>query len=584
MSLSFGCTTDDGIVYPVDVAWTSYISSLGADIYNENSAYVETGDYLFLRDCSQGALSHEWFIDDKVSFFTDVEDTTTTIPDKTSTDLDAYILFEKSGWTTITMRNTFAEETVPNTSSSYAASVNNYYDEDEGVWVFEKTWSIEIYGSLKPAFTVQHYALDGTQTEVLNVSGDEETSSDYLTEITISQGDILQFVYDESSDYKSSGQTWTVTGGVYDMNNSTDYVATYSFNTVGTYSGYSLYVWRDVINSGSTDQILASNYTKVVPIKVNVDYANIAISVASIYQQSDGRIVVPLSKEIKTPLDTSLASAFSIKFVGKDGTESSSVAITDVEISPSDNTALLLTMETGDLDNYQFSHGLLSYTPATDAYIYDGSINSISDPIAGVSDASVTLYGVLDSQYFDFNTAYESPSNVGNIINGWWFNYVEASTSDNGSFVDVIADPTDTTGEDKAMRFYLNGEVEADDTHYIALAYYQHSSGEELTAGKYKLYGRLYVNEFVETSTGAGTAYLQAVFNNGGLVLCSIPIHGRTIGEWVEIDEEITISAGTTFTNFRLQSQYTGASSNVSNLTRTDFYIDDLYMTLSEID
>ncbi len=528
---------------------------------------------MFLRDASQGALSHEWIIDDKVSFFTQVDDTSTTIEDKTSNDLDAYIVFEQSGWTTITMRNTFAEEVESNTSSLYDSSITTYYDEVEGVWVFEKVWNVEVYGELKPGFSIVRIDFDGTQTDVMTVNGDDETSTENLTEVTLSQGDKLQFIYDSDSEYKSTAQSWSVTGGTY--NESDD---TYSFNTPGTYTGYTLTATRDEIVE-SANSVSAASVTKVVPIKVNVEYVNIAVVSTGIYQDSDYSIAVPFSKSIKTPLDSSLAAAFSLKFVGDDATVSQSIEIKSVEIDADDATMLRLTIDESNFDNYARSHALLSYTPMTDGYIYDGSIES-GEPISGFSDLEVTLYDILDATYFNFNLPAEK-STTGYVIGGWWMKYTESSTSDNGSYIDSVIDPTDSTGEDVAMRFYVNGVVDsATQEDYLVLAYYEYSTGASIATNDYTLRGRVYVKDFVALEGQSATANMQVVLNNGSTVLCNVAIDNKECGKWIEFKEKVTIADGTTFTNFRLQMQYSGSNTDVTSLDYTEFYIDDLYMSI----
>lgn len=562
------CTEDTPITLPVDVVWTSYISTQNSDIWDENTIYVEPGDYLFLRDVSQGALSHEWIIDEKVSFFTTVDDTSTTIEDKTSTNLDAYILFEQSGWTTIKMRNTFAEEVTSNTSDSYAASITTYYDDEEGVWVFEKEWYVEIYGDLKPAFSVNKIALDGTQTEVLTVAGDEETSTDNLTEVTLSQGDKLQFIYDTDSEYKSTSQTWTVAGGTYNQSDDT-----YSYDTVGTYTGFTLKATRDAISTSAT--ISAASVTKVVPLKVYVEYANIAVVSTGLYQESDFSIIVPFSKSLKTPIDDSLADAFSLSFVGDNGDVSQPITITSAAVSDDDSTVLVLTIDDSNYDNYARSHAILSYTPTEGAYIYDGSIEE-GEPISGFSDLSVSLYDIFEEEYFNFNLPPES-TNAGYVIGGWWINFTESSTTDNGSFIDAASDPTDSSNT--AMQFYVNGVVGADQENYIVLACYDYETNETLTAGEYILRGRIYVKDFVALEGQTATANMQVVLSNGAILLCNVAIDDKQCGEWVEFDEVVSIDEGTTFSNFRLQMQYSGSSSDVTSLDYTEFYIDDLYLS-----
>ncbi|MFI3286786.1 MAG: hypothetical protein R3Y08_09065 [Rikenellaceae bacterium] len=394
---------------------------------------------------------------------------------------------------------------------------------------------------------------------------------DNLTEITLSQGDKLQFIYDSESEYKSTAQTWSVSGGTYNQSDDT-----YSFDTVGTFTGFSIKATRDEI-SQSANKISAASVTKVVPLKVNVEYANIAVVSTGLYQQSDFSIVVPFSKSIKTPLDASLLDAFSLSFVSDDANISQPIAITSVDVMTDDSSSLLLTIDQSNFDNFARSHALLSYTPSEDAYIYDGGITD-GEPIGRFTDLEVALYDILPEEYFNFDLPAEK-STTGYVIGGWWMKFTESSQSDNGSYIDSIVDPTDSTGENKAMRFYVNGVVDAEQEDYIVLAYYEYSSGEEMTAGDYTLRGRIYVKDFAALDGQEATANMQVVLNNGSTLLCNVAIEDKECGEWIEFKEQVTIAEGTTLTNFRLQMQYSGSNSNVSSLDYTDFYIDDLYLS-----
>ncbi len=129
------------------------------------------------------------------------------------------------------------------------------------------------------------------------------------------------------------------------------------------------------------------------------------------------------------------------------------------------------------------------------------------------------------------------------------------------------------------MRFYVNGVTDDTMSNYIVLAFYEYSTGEELIAGDYTLRGRIYVNEFVSLEGAEATANMQVVLNNGGIVLSNVAVDGRESGQWIEFNEQVTIAEGTTFSNFRLQMQYSGSSSNVTSLDHTEFYIDDIYLS-----
>ncbi|MFR9557263.1 MAG: hypothetical protein SNJ35_06790 [Rikenellaceae bacterium] len=557
-------TTDYSL--PVDVSWTTYNSIDGVDIYFEDRMNVEPGDYLFIRDVSQSVITREWTIDDKSSFFTDSNDTTTTIEDKTISTSDAYILFEKSGVTTIKLRLTFPEKVATYNEDSIEA----VYDEELGVWVFEKEWTVEIYGELKPGFSVNRTALDGTVSEELAVSGDEETSLDDLTTIYVSQGDILEFVYDENSEYKSTSQSWTVPGGTTDGSGS----ARYTFNTVGTYSGYYVTATRDAVDSSATSgKISQASVRKVVPIEVIVEYAAISPLLGNITQQWDSTIEVPFNKKLELASYTTdalaeLAQAFELK-IGDDV-----ATITSAAVSSDDSTILVLTVES-PLDNYGKS-ATLSYTPTTsNQFIYDGSItdsSQVTDPSEGFDDVSVSLYHIFDPYYFGFD-GVSSLTATGNIVDGWWFNCCTTSLTNDGSYLDV----RDIDGQSRALYFEMYNGDTSDKSK--PLAFFSSSNGDTIAAGEYTLHWKIYVEEYVAVdSTSATSATVKVVTGGGTYTLGALEISDLDTGKWLEVTTTATVAANSMST-----FQITFDKTLVTNFQQAKFYIDDLYLSKNSI-
>lgn len=563
--LMMGCEKEDvsGYTIPTDVMWTSYVSTYSADIYDESQIYVEPGDYLFLRDLSQNALSHEWIIDDKASYFTTVGDTSTTYDAKSITDKDAYIVFQKSGICNIKLRNTFASKVVSNNEIPIEAT----YDESLGVWVFEKEWNVDVYGELKPGFWINRIALDGTTTEVLRVAGDEETSLDDLTDIYISQGDKLQFVYDEDSEYKSSSQTWTLPGSPTSDGTGTE---SWIFTTEGSYSGYYVDAIRDEITAiGSTNKIAATTVRKVIPMQLIVEYSNIAPITNSIIQNLDSKISVPFNKELNIVDATSLASAFTLTIGGE------SVTITDAEISTDDSSILLLSI--GDhYDNYLLTSGSLSYNPTQESqYIYDGSItgNQVSDPAEGFNDVDVTLYHILDSTYFSFNEL-SSLTSAGNIVNGWWFNRSESQLAADGSHISLAEN---FEGQYRSLKYIINGE--SDSNYPVILAFLSSSSSDVIESGTYQMHYKLYVEEYNNATdiNLTSEAYLRVSLSGGTIDLCKVNIAEQAKGCWIEGVADLTLDSDTALSV--MQIRFDRDSASVENFGNCIFYVDDIYLS-----
>ncbi len=541
---------------PVDVAWTSY-SSITNDEISEGNLKVAAGDYIFLRDASQGTLSHEWIIDDNAEFFTDLKDASSTIEAKSTLAKDAYVVFNKSGVTTVTLRNTYAEKVISNTNPR----IESVYDESIGAWVFTKTIEVEAYGKLKPAYSVFRIGLDGIKTELFSIAGDEETSQDNLREVTISQGDRLQFVYDTKSEYKSDNQSYTVPSSA-EADGGDSASGIFTFNKITEagkpLTGFSITATREEISVNSGKGVIpAAIAKKVIPISLIVKYAPISAILSGVKQSTDGKIMLAFNKALAT-IPSGIEDCFKLY---KNGSE---ISISSVELY--EDSYLLLTADDADitnLNNYGVSDVTLSYTPTSSCNLFATEDSEQKYPAAEFSDVNVVLYNILNSDYFDFKL---DSSSATELIGGWWASFTTAKPSATGSSISFIESFND---QESVVCFDVKSTVNNNPTEQLILKLDEKLESSAICqAGDYTLKCRL----FVESVAGS-TANLDLKFGNW-ITAGSIDLTTQGTGVWIDYSAPFTTTATGNVSGFMIQVKKGQFSDDAS----AKFYIDDLYI------
>ncbi len=512
---AMSCTEEVDYVKPIDIAWSSYISNTGSALYKEDIK-ANTGDYLILRDASQGALSHQWIIDDKSSFFKVLDDTTTVYEGKTITSADAYILFQKTGFTEVTLRNTYPTKVVTNTKDPIAA----VYDSEKKVWVLERVFKIEVYGELKPAFTVSKIDMNGLETEVLTIGGDENPTE--LQDLTIKQGEKLRFVYDQDSEYKSTSHTWAAPSGTVDGDPSQ---GLFIFNTPTEepLENFFITVNREAIGG----EVKAAVIKKLIPIRLNVEEVSITPLLNGIKQINDNEIEIPFNKVIASPVDASLSSAFTVNAVMKDGTTQPIF----VNSAVSNASSVILTV--GEIDTYLTERIEVSYDLSI-AKIYAEEDQEMSRPAESFANAIASPYLILKPKYFSFSNDPVKGTPL-DIAEGWWVTFSSQQLSPEGSSVSIVEDKD---GMSRSMCFDVKGDFDVDNGHQLQALFSKELEKDVVLAdGAYKMRFKI----FVETCVGASAFRI----NTGDWALIQkVDLNSIETGRWVDYECEFSITEG----------------------------------------
>ncbi|WP_139957376.1 SwmB domain-containing protein [Flavicella sediminum] len=238
-----------------DVSW--YISY---DPYSQNPFDVATESFMSFMDLSQGAVSHEWIIEegnhflkegykrnDSLALFIDAEAGLSTNKAK------AHVLLRNNGLNSIRLINKFKEPVAYNGKESQpkAKKVGD-------LWVLDTTFVFDVYGKLLPAFKVMQ-----GDTELINITKEDLISaadSNTWPTVKVEAGASLTFI-DLTTEDRPNSRSWSINNGA--PANSNLESATIKFFQLGTNPAGTL----KSIRSG---ELPAANASKLIPLHVEV--------------------------------------------------------------------------------------------------------------------------------------------------------------------------------------------------------------------------------------------------------------------------------------------------------------------------
>ncbi len=212
LTLAFcGCEnseTDDNLsVDTGDFASTTWtLSSATRESDSEtlsNTLNITYGGYLTFTDTTEGAVSHEWLVQDQydnvhlLSGTPDSDASSESLAlmvvsgwDYTSDAESISLYFPEPGYYDVTLRNTFDKEAMFDFDGTYWRDVDVYANDADGVYIWEETFHVAVYTSLmEPSVKVFR---DAELTDEITL-GTIGSSSTYPTE-SILVGETLYFV------------------------------------------------------------------------------------------------------------------------------------------------------------------------------------------------------------------------------------------------------------------------------------------------------------------------------------------------------------------------------------------------------
>ena len=307
-----------------------YVPNWAAE--RERLGKVNINDWLMFMDLSQGATSHEWITADSTGikflkqelpprndntdphYLDFIDETKGT----SSTDFIAPVIYTKPGLQGLRLFNTFEDST----GFALLGSVKGAeFDPETNLWVVDTTFVVDVYDSIRPAFSVKDVAgfdipLNTVDTAI----------------VTVLVGESLTFV-DETTIGRPSTRTWTVPGAsLVDDNAQT---AAAIFNSVTDEDEFFI---PSILSSRTGGNLPSGSRSAVIPLKIrvlppvqNVEFLNLSIN-------DEGSIIVEFNQGIFLPNTSDL----NVRYGGVD------INVTSVGYA-GNTSAIALQMETTPL-------------------------------------------------------------------------------------------------------------------------------------------------------------------------------------------------------------------------------------------
>jgi hypothetical protein len=223
------------------------------------SYHLNVGDFISFMNPSPGMLSTSWEIEEGNYFLKEGFTRNDSVLDKfidyeiatISENTTVHILFAKAGLSKVHLHTTFKD------SVAFIGADTIFAQKVENVWVIDKTFEIDVYSNIMPAFKVFR-----GEEEILNISGEQEINpQDSLSwpKITLEAGEALTYV-DMTTIGRPNARTWNLQGGSPSASNDST-VTTYYYR-MGTFSS--------TVTSRRTEDLPAGSKIKHIPLLVDV--------------------------------------------------------------------------------------------------------------------------------------------------------------------------------------------------------------------------------------------------------------------------------------------------------------------------
>lgn len=382
---------DDTNIAPGEFSDVTWYTS----VYPGQPLVATVGGFVAFTDLSQGALSHEWTIDEGNYFLKNGFTKNDTILDSfidnnqglVSLDKTINVLFKKAGLQKVRLYDTFKD------SVTYVGKTFTLKSKREGnVFVIDTTFVVDVFDSIKPAFKVTN----SLGVTLLNVAENDKVSLQDTASwptVTIEAGEKLTF-NDLTTTGKPTSRNWNIPGGKTTIGNAA--IATYSFFKIGYFKGASIAVSR-------TDP--AGSVSKLIPIKINVIPSTKPFVFDGNLTEGETEVIsFNVTGEVATILGA--AADFTVQVSNAGSGFNSTIKVKSVAINGSDATKLELTLESPiyntDVIKVSFASGKVI---SVDGRTLSAFTTETVKPYYGVGILSPSGYGVEN------NAA------------GWWFQH-----------------------------------------------------------------------------------------------------------------------------------------------------------------
>jgi len=258
-----------------DVLWL-----IGLDRNSQDPYSINASTHISFLDLSQGAVSHEWIIEEGNNFLKEgfnLNDSLSEFIDGNAglsiTKPKAHVLFNNSGLNKVRLVNKFNEPVSYNTSQGTLEAV-----QEGNLWVIDTTFVFDVYAEINPAFKVYQ---DGE--EILSVTEADMPSIDDIDSwptVEVEAGSALTFE-DLSTEGRPNGRSWIFPEGTPSQVGGV--TATVKFFQLGTFTGE--------MRSFRVSPLPTSFVTKLIPLKVKVIPSSQPFKFSGLLKEGENEVI-----------------------------------------------------------------------------------------------------------------------------------------------------------------------------------------------------------------------------------------------------------------------------------------------------
>lgn len=331
--LIVACDTDEYAEYTApdelsDVSWVISLERFAQDPFSLNK-----DSFMSFMDLSQGAVSHEWIIEEGNYFLEEgfgENDTLENFIDEEAglsiTEAKAHVLFRNTGLNRVRLLNKFTEPV------SYKSSQGTFEAVKEGdLWVIDTTFVFDIYANLKPTFSVFQ-----ENTQILTVSEDDEPSVDDEASwpvVDVESGKSLTFI-DNTNTGRPNARRWRFPNGIPQQSNQD--TARVRFYELGTFNA-------GTITSLRVNPLPRDSVSKPIPLKINVISSSEPFKIAgNIMEAEDETIFFRVTGQVSA--FSGEESNFTVNVTNDTSGFSQTIAVQQAKVSTTDETIIELVL------------------------------------------------------------------------------------------------------------------------------------------------------------------------------------------------------------------------------------------------
>ena len=490
-----------------DVSW--YISFAP---YVQNPFDISAGSFISFLDLSQGAVSHEWIIEEGNAFLNEGFKRNDSLPlfikkdeGLSITDGKAHVLFNNNGLNNVRLLNKFTEFVSYNSSEG---ALEAYQEGD--LWVIDTTFTFDVYGDLIPTFEVLQ---DGNK--VLSISEGDMPSIDDKASwpiVEVEAGKSLTFV-DLTTTDRPNGRLWTVPDGVPSKTGGES--AIIKFFKLGEYEA-------GTFKSLRVDPLPKNDAEKLIPLIIKVIPSSEPFVLSGVIKEAeDESMSFQVSGEI-VPF-TGEEGNFTVNVKNEAAGFDQNIAVVSASVDSNDATFIKLKLAApiynSDVITVSYSGGNIKSTDTRDL------VDFANKPVQMFSNGNILApnsWSGFEVENGASNRGFAGPPG------SFW-------VGANGS----ADDPNWTRTTEKAysgdasMRFSVEG---------IGKQYNLHTYGlgtiDKIPAGTYKISFMVYLEEG-NTMGGFYTWGDVVPINQSG----AWDIEGLERGKWLKVEHVVTVPA-----------------------------------------